>query len=98
MIRVILPYHLRTLAKSDAEVQLEVPAPVTPNAIIDSLELKYPTLRGTVRDQTTRERRAFLRYFVCNEDISHDSPDSPLPTAITTGVEPFFIIGAIAGG
>src|SRR6185436_15747748 len=98
MIRVILPYHLRTLAKSDAEVQIDVTPPITANAIIDALEQTYPTLRGTVRDQTTRQRRAFLRYFVCNEDISHANPDAPLPTAITTGAEPFFIIGAIAGG
>ena len=98
MIRVILPYHLRTLAKSDAEVQVEVPTPITPNAIVDALETRYPTLLGTIRDHTTKERRPFLRYFACNEDISHDSPNAALPEAIATGAEPFFIIGAIAGG
>jgi molybdopterin synthase sulfur carrier subunit len=98
MIRVILPYHLRTLAKVDAEVQLEVHAPVTSNAIVDALETKFPTLSGTIRDHGTHERRPFLRFFACNEDISHDSPDAPLPESIAAGAEPFFVVGAIAGG
>jgi sulfur-carrier protein len=98
MIRVILPQHLRTLANVDREVRLEVASPVTTRSILDALESRYPMLRGTIRDHDTQKRRAFLRFFVCEEDISHDSPDAPLPQKVITGAEPFFIIGAIAGG
>ena len=98
MIRVILPQHLRTLANVDREVQLEVAPPVTTRSILDALEARYPMLRGTIRDHDTQKRRAFLRFFVCEEDISHDSSDAPLPEKVASGAEPFFIIGAIAGG
>jgi molybdopterin synthase sulfur carrier subunit len=98
MIRVVLPPHLRTLAKVGSEVEIDVAAPVTQRAILDALEARYPMLQGTIRDHSTQERRAFLRFFVCAEDWSHESPDKPLPEDITTGKEPFFIIGAIAGG
>lgn len=98
MIRVILPYHLRVLAQLGAEVQLDVTGPVTVRSILDALEARYPALCGTIRDHVTRERRPLLRFWACNVDISHDSPDTPLPDAIATGAEPFFIIGAIAGG
>ena len=98
MIRVVLPPHLRTLAKVGSEVEIEVAAPVTQRSILDALEARYPMLVGTIRDHTTKERRAFLRFFVCAEDWSHESPDAPLPEDIATGKEPFFIIGAIAGG
>ena len=98
MIRVLLPAHLRTLARVDGEVGLDVQDPVTPRAILDALERRYPTLRGTIRDHTTLERRPFLRFFVCEQDVSHDSPDLPLPDAVREGVEPFVIIGAISGG
>jgi hypothetical protein len=98
MIRLTLPFHLRTLAKVDGEVQLDVAAPITQAAILDALEARYPMLRGTIRDHTTHQRRAFLRYYACNEDVSLQPPDAPLPKAIAEGVEPFMIIGAIAGG
>src|SRR5690349_5151544 len=98
MIRVELPAHLRTLAKVNGEVRLEVPAPVTQRAVLDALEAQYPALRGTIRDHVTLKRRAFLRFFACEEDLSHESPDAPLPEAVATGKEPFLIIGAIAGG
>jgi len=98
MIRVILPAHLKTLAKVSGEVCLEVPAPVTQRAILDALETAYPMLRGTIRDHTTRERRAFIRFFACEEDLSHESPDAPLPDEVASGKEPFLVIGAIAGG
>jgi molybdopterin synthase sulfur carrier subunit len=98
MIRVILPYHLRTLAHVGAEVQLDVAGPVTQRTILDALEALYPMLRGTIREHVTLVRRPLLRFFACNEDISHDSPDAPLPELIATGAEPFFIVGAIAGG
>ena len=98
MIRVILPHHLRNLAGVSAEVTLEIEGPVTPRAILDALEARYPTLRGTIRDHVTQERRPFLRFFACNEDLSHESPDTPLPPAVATGAEPFIILGAIAGG
>ena len=98
MIRVILPYHLRNLAKVGAEVQLEVAAPVTATSIVDALEARYPMLQGTIRDHFTKKRRPLLRYFACEEDLSHDPPDTPLPEAIASGAEPFFIVGAIAGG
>ena len=98
MVRVVLPHHLRTLAGVDREVQLDVPPPVTARSILDALEVRYPMLRGTIRDHVTQKRRAFLRFFACEEDLSHDSPDNPLPEKIASGAEPFFIIGAIAGG
>jgi molybdopterin synthase sulfur carrier subunit len=98
MIRVVLPHHLRTLAKVDGELFLDVAAPVTQCAILDALEASYPMLAGTIRDHGTRRRRPLVRFFVCNEDISHDSPDKPLPAAIASGAEPFCIVGAIAGG
>jgi hypothetical protein len=98
MIRVILPYHLRTLARVGAEVQLEVAAPVTPRSVLDALEARFPMLRGTVRDHVTGQRRPMLRFFACEEDFSHESPDAPLPEAVASGAEPFWIVGAIAGG
>ena len=98
MIRVILPYHLRNLAKVGAEVHLEVAAPVTATSIVDALEANYPMLQGTIRDHITKKRRPLLRYFACEEDLSHDPPDTPLPDAVASGAEPFFIVGAIAGG
>jgi len=98
MIHVILPAHLRTLANLERDVQLEVAAPVTPTAILDALEARYPMLRGTIRDQVTKQRRPLVRYFACEEDLSHESPDRPLPEKVATGAEPFFIVGAIAGG
>jgi hypothetical protein len=98
MIRVILPQHLRTLAHVDREVQVDVPGPVTPRSILDAIEARYPMLRGTMRDQVTQQRRPLVRFFACEEDVSHDPPDAPLPEAVATGAEPFFIIGAIAGG
>jgi hypothetical protein len=98
MIRVVIPPHLRTLAHVDGEVQLDVSGPVTIRSILDALEAKYPVLRGTIRDHGTLQRRAFLRFFACEQDLSHDSPDAPLPDAITSGKEPFIVLGAIAGG
>jgi molybdopterin synthase sulfur carrier subunit len=98
MIRVVLPAHLRTLAGVTGDVELEVTAPVTQRSILDALENQYPVLRGTIRDHVTQERRAFLRFFACSEDYSLESPDTPLPEAVAQGREPFFIIGAIAGG
>lgn len=98
MIRVVLPMHLKTLAKVTGEVQLDLQSPVTTRAILDALEKRFPVLTGTIRDHDTQKRRAFLRFFACNEDLSHESPDTPLPDAIASGAEPFFIIGAIAGG
>lgn len=98
MIRVVLPAHLRTLAKVDGEVRVEVAGPVSVRSVLDALEAKYPVLRGTIRDHVTQQRRAFLRYFVCAEDWSLESPDAPLPDAIAGGTEPFYVIGAIAGG
>lgn len=97
-IRVELPQHLRTLAQVGREVQLEVQAPVTLRSVLDALEATYPMLRGTIRDHVTQQRRAFLRFFACEEDLSHESPDAPLPDAVVSGKEPFLIIGAIAGG
>jgi molybdopterin synthase sulfur carrier subunit len=99
MIRVILPAHLRTLARVEGdEVKLEVAGPVTQRTVLDALESRYPMLRGTIRDHVTFQRRAFLRFFACEEDLSHESPDNPLPEAVASGAEPIFIIGAIAGG
>ncbi len=98
MIRVILPPHLRTLAHVGGEVTLDVGAPVTQRSVLDALEARYPMLRGTIRDHGTLQRRAFLRFFACEEDLSHESPDAPLPDAVASGKEPFIVIGAIAGG
>jgi hypothetical protein len=98
MIRVMLPQHLRTLAHVGSEVELKIDGPVTQRAILDALEARYPMLRGTIRDHGTLQRRAFLRFFACEEDLSHESPDTPLPDAVALGKEPFIIIGAIAGG
>ena len=98
MIRVILPQHLRTLAHVGAELELEVMGPVTQRSVLDTLEACYPMLRGTIREHDTQQRRPFLRFFACEEDLSHESPDAPLPDAVVSGAEPFLIIGAIAGG
>jgi molybdopterin synthase sulfur carrier subunit len=98
MIRVVLPYHLRNLARVGDEVQVEIESPVTVRAVLDALETSYPALRGTIRDHGTLQRRPFLRYFACKEDLSHEPPDTPLPDAVATGAEPFLIIGAMAGG
>jgi len=98
MIRVVLPHHLRTLARVGSEVQLELNGEVTQRTILDALETKYPMLRGTMRDHVTHARRPLLRFFVCGEDLSHEPPDAQLPEVIATGAEPFFIMGAIAGG
>jgi molybdopterin synthase sulfur carrier subunit len=98
MIRVELPPHLRSLAHVRGEVQLDVAAPVTLRALLNALEAQYPMLRGTIRDHVTQERRAFLRFFACAEDLSHESPDAALPEAVTSGKEPLLILGAIAGG
>ena len=98
MIRVELPQHLRTLAHVGREVEVEVEGPVTQRSVLDALEARYPMLRGTIRDHGTLQRRAFLRFFACEEDLSHESPDAPLPEAVVSGKEPFLIVGAIAGG
>jgi hypothetical protein len=98
MIRVVLPAHLRILARADSEVNLEVEGQVTQRSVLDALENRYPALRGTIRDQVTGERRPYLRFFACQEDLSHDSPDVPLPDAVASASEPFLIVGAIAGG
>jgi hypothetical protein len=98
MIRVILPAHLRTLAKAGSEVKLEIEGPVTQRSVLDALEARYPMLRGTIRDQVTQKRRPFVRFFACEQDVSHESPDAPLPEAIANGAEPFLLVGAIAGG
>jgi len=98
LIRVILPQHLRTLARAGSEVELEVDGSVTQRSVLDALEARYPMLRGTIRDQVTRQRRLFLRFFACEEDLSHQAPDAPLPDAVASGKEPLLIIGAIAGG
>lgn len=98
MIRVLLPGHLRTLAGSGKEVELDVPAPVTQRSVLDALESAYPTLRGTIRDQQTYERRPLVRFFACKQDLSHESLDSPLPDEVVSGREPYMIVGAMAGG
>ena len=98
MIRVVIPHHLRTLAQVSKEVEIQVEGLATQGAVLDALESKYPMLRGTIRDQVTKERRPFIRFFACGEDLSLESPDVPLPAAIVTGAEPFRIVGAMAGG
>jgi sulfur-carrier protein len=98
MIRVVLPFHLRNLAQVGNEVELNVPPPVTQRSVLDALEARYPMLRGTIRDHVTKQRRPFLRFFACQEDLSHESPDAPLPDAVVSGAEPYLVIGAIAGG
>ena len=98
MIRVVLPPHLRTLSKAESEVQLEIVGPVTQRSVLDALEARYPMLRGTIRDQESQQRRPFLRFFACAEDLSHQSPDAPLPEAVASGKDPLLVIGAIAGG
>ena len=98
MIRLQLPYHLRNLAQVGAEVSIEVAAPITQRTVVEALEARYPMLQGTIRDHVTQQRRAFLRFFACEEDLSHESPDAPLPEAVAMGKEPLLIIGAIAGG
>lgn len=98
MIRVIIPYHLRNLAHVGSEIELDVASPVTISSVLDALEARYPMLCGTIRDHTTKERRAFLRFFACEQDLSHDPPDTPLPSEVVSGKEPFLVIGAIAGG
>ena len=98
MIRVVLPPHLRTLARVDGEVQVEVPGGVTQRTVLDALEARYPMLRGTIRDHVTLRRRAFVRFFACEQDLSHEQPDAPLPDAVAKGVESFQVVGALAGG
>ncbi len=98
MIRVVLPYHLRNLARVGREVELEVSPPVTQAAVLDALEAEYPMLRGTIRDHSTGTRRPFVRFFACQEDLSHEDPDQPLPAAVAGGDEPFMVIGAMSGG
>ncbi|HEY6208818.1 MAG TPA: MoaD/ThiS family protein [Gemmatimonadales bacterium] len=98
MIRVVLPPHLRTLARVKGEVQLDVPGRVTRASVLEALEARYPMLRGTIRDHVTEQRRPFLRFFACERDLTHEPPDAPLPDAVTSGAEPFLVIGAIAGG
>ena len=98
MIRIVLPHHLRVLARVEGDVGLEVKGPVTIRSTLDSLEARYPMLRGTIRDHVTEQRRPFLRFFACEQDLTHEAPDAPLPEAVASGVEPFYIIGAFAGG
>jgi len=98
MIRVVLPFHLRNLARIEGEVELDVPAPVTIKSVVDALETKYPVLNGTIRDHGTMKRRAFVRFFACKEDLSLEPPDTPLPEAVVKGEEPFLVVGAMAGG
>ncbi|MFN8471006.1 MAG: MoaD/ThiS family protein [Anaerolineae bacterium] len=98
MIRVILPAHLYTLARTSREVQIEVESPVTQRSVLDALEEQYPMLRGTIRDQATKKRRPLVRFFACEEDLSHESPNAPLPQEVVSGKEPFLIVGAMAGG
>jgi hypothetical protein len=97
-IRVVLPPHLRALARVGSELQLELTGPITIRSVVDALESSYPMLRGTIRDHVTQQRRPFLRFFACSEDLSHESPDTPLPDAVASGTEPLLIVGAIAGG
>ena len=98
MIRVVLPAHLRTLARVDGEVKLDVEGTVTVRSVLDALEARYPVLRGTIRDHVTHKRRPYVRFFACAEDLSHELPDTPLPDAVATGAEPFLVVGAMAGG
>lgn len=98
MIRIILPPHLRTLSRTGSEVTLEVEGPVTQRSVLDALEARYPMLRGTIRDQVTHQRRPFLRFFACEQDLSHEPPDTALPNSVVSGAEPLIILGAIAGG
>ncbi len=98
MIRVVLPPHLRKLARVEREVQLDVEGRVTVSSVLDALEARYPMLRGTIRDQVTQRRRPFVRFFACEEDLSHEPPDAPLPDAVATGAEPFLVVGAMSGG
>ncbi len=98
MIRIVLPHHLRTLAKVGDEVQVEVEGEITLRSVIDQLEARYPALRGTIREHGTHKRRAFVRFFACEQDLSHECPDTPLPPAVAAGAEPFFVVGAMAGG
>ncbi len=98
MIRVVLPAHLRTLARVDGEVELQVESPATQRSVLDALEARCPVLRGTIRDHVTQRRRPFLRFFACEQDLSHDLPDAPLPDAVAMGAEPFLVVGAMAGG
>jgi molybdopterin synthase sulfur carrier subunit len=98
MVRVVLPSHLRRLASIDGEVKLEVTGPVTQGSVLDALEARYPMLRGTIRDQESKRRRAFIRFFACQEDLSHELPDAALPAAVAAGAEPYLIVGAMAGG
>jgi hypothetical protein len=98
MIRVVIPYHLRTLAHVGGEVKLEVEGQVTQRSVLDALEARYPMLRGTIRDHVTQQRRPFLRFFACEQDLSLEPPDAPLPETVATGAEPFLVVGAIAGG
>ena len=98
MIRVVLPAHLRTLARVNGEVKLDLEGLATQRSVLDALEAAYPMLRGTIRDHATRERRAFLRFFACEEDVTHEPPDAPLPEAVAKGAEPFMVVGAMAGG
>ena len=98
MIRVVLPAHLRTLARFDGEVRLSIEGPITQRSVLDALEARYPALCGTIRDQRSGKRRAFVRFFACQQDLSHEPPEAPLPDAVTTGAEPYLIVGAMAGG
>ena len=98
MIRIVLPAHLRILAQVEGEVKLDVEGPATQRSVLDALEARYPMLRGTIRDHVTHRRRSFVRFFACKEDLSHESPDAPLPEAVATGAEPLLVVGAIAGG
>ena len=98
MIRIVLPAHLRTLARVDGEVTLDMNGEVTQRSVLDALEARYPMLQGTIRDHATLKRRAFVRFFACEQDVSHESPDAPLPKAVATGAEPLLIVGAMAGG
>jgi hypothetical protein len=98
MIRIVLPAHLRTLAQVDGEIELSLQGPVTQRSVLDALEARHPMLRGTLRDQVTQQRRPFVRFFACEEDLSHQSPDAPLPEAVAKGTEPLLVVGAVAGG
>ncbi|MBI2924093.1 MAG: MoaD/ThiS family protein [Verrucomicrobia bacterium] len=98
MIRVVLPFHLQTLARVGPEVQLDVAGPVTQRSLLDAIEARFPVLRGAIRDHVTKQRRPFLQFFACEQDLSHEPPDAPLPEAVASGAEPFLVVGAIAGG